>query len=493
MVWNWLSKGRSKSSSEDIGPYSNYRMTVRLELTQRPGVFAILAGILAEEGANIGAIDLVSATRSKVIRDITFDVKNEEHGESVLKRLDELSDVRVVAASDRIFMMHLGGKIEVNSKFEIKNRNTLSMAYTPGVGRVVNAIAQDPSKAYVFTTKKNSVAVVTDGSAILGMGNLGPAAAMPVMEGKVMLFNQFAGIDAWPLCLNTQDPDEIVKTITAIAPSFGAINLEDISAPRCFDIESRLQASLDIPVMHDDQDGTAMVVLAALTNALKVTQRRLDEVRVVVIGLGAAGTAVCGLLVAAGVAHLKGCDKKGIVLDQPIEELRQHRQALQTLMHYDQPSGTLQEALQDAHVVIGLSTGNVLKPEDLALMAKDPIVFALANPDPEISPQAAIPYCRVYASGRSDYPNQCNNLLAFPGIFRGALDVQAKTINEPMLLAASQALANVISESAISEEYIIPSVFDKNVVEQVAKAVSRAAVESHVAQRVKKAEIEDSM
>ena len=290
-----------------------------------------------------------------------------------------------------------------------------------------------------------------------------------------------------------QDPDEIVKTITAIAPSFGGINLEDISAPRCFDIESRLKASLSIPVMHDDQHGTAMVVLAALTNALKVIQRRLDEVRIVVIGLGAAGTACCGLLVAAGVTHLKGCDKKGIVLDQPIEILRQNRHSVQSLIQYDHPSGTLQDALKDAHVVIGLSTGNVLQPEDLALMAKDPVVFALANPDPEILPQKAIPYCRVYASGRSDYPNQCNNLLAFPGIFRGALDVQTKTINEPMLLAASQALASVIPESAISEEYIIPSVFDKNVVPQVAAAVSRAAVESHVAQRVKKDELEPSI
>lgn len=484
MIWNWFSRGQDKPSAlEDLGPYSNYRMTVRLELNQRTGVFAILAAALAEEGASLGAIDLVSATPKQVIRDITIDVQSEEHGKRVLARLNELPDVRVVAASDHIFTLHLGGKIEVTSKFPIKTRNALSMAYTPGVGRVVKTIAQDPSKAFVFSSKGNSVAVVTDGSAILGMGNLGPEAALPVMEGKAMVFHQFAGINAWPICLQTQDPEEIIRTVTALSPGFGGINLEDISAPRCFEIESRLRNALSIPVMHDDQHGTAMVVLAALTNALRVTQRRLDEVSVVVIGLGAAGTACCKLLLEAGVTNLRGCDKKGLVLHHPIDFLRQHRSSLQTVIDYDNPSGTLQDALQGAHVVIGLSTGNVLRPEDLALMAKDPIVFALANPDPEISPQEAIPYCRVYASGRSDYPNQCNNLLAFPGIFRGALNVQAKTINEAMLLAGSQALAQIIPDSSITEEHIIPSVFDKQVVPQVAKAVARAAAETGVARR----------
>ena len=461
-------------------------MAVRLELTQRTGVFAQLATAIAEEGASLGAYDMVSATRTKVIRDITLDVQSEEHGERVMKRLNSLADVRVIASSDRIFLMHLGGKIRVESKFPVKTRNTLSMVYTPGVGRVVKAIAADEKKAYSFTTKNNSIAVVTDGSAILGLGNLGPLAALPVMEGKAMLFHQFAGIDAWPLCLNTQDSEEIIRTVVAISPSFGGINLEDISAPRCFDIERRLQAELDIPVMHDDQHGTAVVILGALLNALKVTRRTINEITVVVLGLGAAGTACCELLLGAGVTRLKGCDKQGLVLDRPVEELLPHRHMLRSIIPYDQPTGTLQDALKDAHVIIGLSSANILKPEDLALMAKDPIVFALANPDPEILPEAAIPLCRVYASGRSDYPNQCNNLLSFPGIFRGALDVQAKTINEPMLIAAAHALSKMIPDSALSEEYIIPSVFDKQVVPKVAKAVSQAAIDSGVARRIKK-------
>ncbi len=478
---------RKKVSPEDGGPYSNYRMAVRLELTQRPGVFAQLATALAEEGASVGAVDLISATKKTVVRDVTFDAQSEEHGERVLKRLSQLPDVQVVAASDNIFMMHLGGKIRVDSKFPIKTRNTLSMIYTPGVGRVVKAIAQDREKAYTFTSKQNSIAVVTDGSAILGLGNLGPEAALPVMEGKVMLLQQFANIDAWPICLNTQDPDEIVQTVAALAPSFGGINLEDISAPRCFDIEQRLRTQLDIPVMHDDQHGTAVVVLAALFNALKVTKRRLSQVKIVVVGLGAAGTACCKLLIKAGATHIKGCDKNGLVLDQPIKTLRDNCDNLHTHISYNHPLGTLQDALKDAHVVIGLSSKNALKPEDLTFMAKDPIVFALANPDPEISPKDATSFCRVYASGRSDYPNQCNNLLAFPGIFRGALDVQAKTINDAMLLAAAQALANLVPSSALNEEYIIPSVFDRKVVSKIAKAVSKAAAEHKVARRQIKA------
>ncbi|MGD9850189.1 MAG: NAD-dependent malic enzyme [Nitrospirales bacterium] len=491
-MWNFFKRNRdSRSASQDIGPYSNYRMTVRLELTQRPGVFAQLATAIAEEGASIGAVDIVSATRTKVVRDMTLDVQSEEHGERVLKHLNNLSDVRVVASSDRIFLMHLGGKIRVESKFPVKTRNMLSMVYTPGVGRVVKAIAQEPHKAYTFTTKSNSLAVVTDGSAILGLGNLGPLAAMPVMEGKAMLLHQFAGIDAWPLCLDTQDPEDIIRTIRAIAPTFGAINLEDISAPRCFEIERRLQAELDIPVMHDDQHGTAVVILGALLNALKVTRRPIQEVTVVIIGLGAAGTACAELLLGAGVTHLKGCDKNGLVLDRPFEELSAFRHNLRELIQYEHPTGTLQDALTGAHVVIGLSTANVLKPEDLALMANDPIVFALSNPDPEITPEAAIPYCRVYASGRSDYPNQCNNLLAFPGIFRGALDVQAKAISETMLLAAAEALSKMVPSSSLSEEYIIPSVFDKQVVPKIAKAVAQAAIDSGLARRTKKEQEED--
>ena len=491
-MWNFFKRNRNgHSAAQDIGPYSNYRMAVRLELNQRTGVFAQLANAMAEEKASLGAVDIVSATRTKVIRDITVDVQSEEHGERVLKRLNNLPDISVVASSDRIFLMHLGGKIRVESKLPIKTRNTLSMVYTPGVGRVVKAIAKDEKQAYTFTSKSNSIAVVTDGSAILGLGNLGPLAALPVMEGKAMLFQQFAGIDAWPLCLNTQDPEEIIQTVLSIAPTFGGINLEDISAPRCFEIEQRLQRELEIPVMHDDQHGTAVVILGALLNALKVIHRPIHEITVVVVGMGAAGIACCELLLGAGITNLRGCDKRGWVLSRPITELQAERHNLRNLIQYDKPTGTIQDALDNADVVIGLSTANVLKPDNLAVMAKDSIVFALANPEPEISPELATPHCRVYASGRSDYPNQCNNLLSFPGIFRGALDVQAKSVNEPMLLAAATALSKMVPESALSEEYILPSVFDKQIVPKIAKAVAQAAIDSGIARRTKK-EIEES-
>jgi malate dehydrogenase (oxaloacetate-decarboxylating) len=357
------------------------------------------------------------------------------------------------------------------------------MVYTPGVGRVSQAIAKDKTKAYAFTGKGNTVAVVTDGSAVLGLGNLGPEAALPVMEGKAMLFKELAGIDAWPICLNTQDPDDIVRTVQAIAPGFGAINLEDISSPRCFDIERRLKTSLDIPVMHDDQHGTAVVILAALTNALTVTGKRMEEIRVVVNGLGAAGTACCRMLLAAGLSHLVGCEPQGIVLRGDGQQLWACRTDLASCMTPDQPQGTLRDALKGADVFIGLSIGNILTADDLDLMATDRIVFAMANPDPEVPRELAASHCRIFATGRSDYPNQINNALAFPGIFRGALDVQARDINEAMKLAAAKALAETIPSAALSEDYIIPSVFDKEVVPRVSKAVAAAARETGVARR----------
>ncbi|WP_455377075.1 malic enzyme-like NAD(P)-binding protein [Petrachloros mirabilis] len=468
---------------KDIGPYSNYRLTVRLELANTPGIFAKVAAVLAEAGANLGAVDLVSATADRMIRDITFDVRDEAHGEQVRARLGDIPRVKVLSASDRIFLLHLGGKIQVKSKLPITTRNVLSMVYTPGVGRVSQAIAKDKTKTFAFTIKSNSVAVVTDGSAVLGLGNLGPEAALPVMEGKAALFKEFAGIDAWPICLNTQDPDEIVRTVLAISPGFGAINLEDISAPRCFDIEERLKTSLDIPVMHDDQHGTAVVILAALTNALTVVGKRIDRIRVVVNGLGAAGTACSRMLLAAGVSHLLGCDKEGVILHGDAEHLRACRTDLRACLTRDHPHGTLRDALRGADVFIGLSIANVLEPEDLELMVSDRIVFALANPDPEISPMSAVPHCRIFATGRSDVPNQINNALAFPGIFRGALDVQASTINESMKLAAAKALAETIPKQALSEEYIIPSLFDKQVAPRIARAVAAAARNSGVARR----------
>jgi malate dehydrogenase (oxaloacetate-decarboxylating) len=467
----------------DIGPYSNYRLTVRLELANKPGMFAKVASTLAEEGANLGAVDLVSATAERMIRDVTFDVRDEAHGERVLAKLNGIPDVTVLSASDRIFLLHLGGKIQVKSRLPITTRNVLSMVYTPGVGRVAQAIAKDKTKTYAFTTKSNSVAVVTDGSAVLGLGNLGPEAALPVMEGKAMLFRELAGIDAWPICLATQDPDEIVRTVQAIAPGFGAINLEDISAPRCFDIERRLKASLDIPVMHDDQHGTAVALLAALTNALVVVGKTIEQVRVVVNGLGAAGTACCRMLLAAGVSHLLGCDKEGIILHGDAEQLRACRTDLSACFTRKRPLGRLSDALRGADVFIGLSVGNVLKAEDLELMAKDRIVFAMANPDPEVPPELALSHCRIFATGRSDFPNQINNALVFPGIFRGAMDVQATEINESMKLAAARALADAIPKAALSEDYIIPSVFDKDVVPRVARAVAAAARDTGAARR----------
>jgi len=467
----------------EFGPYSNYRLTVRLQLANKPGIFARVTALLAEEQANLGAVDLVSATKACLVRDVTFDAQSEAHGEQVLDRLRALPDVEVISASDRIFLLHLGGKIRVEGKLPVSTRNVLSMVYTPGVGRVASAIARDKSKVYAFTSKSNSVAVVTDGSAVLGLGNLGPEAALPVMEGKVMLFKELAGIDAWPVCLATQDPDEIVGIIQGIAPGFGAVNLEDISAPRCFEIERRLKLSLDVPVMHDDQHGTAVVILAALTNALRVTGKRMEHVRVVVNGLGAAGTACCRMLLAAGVSHLLGCDKEGIILYGEANHLRACRTDLAPCLTRDNPRGSLRDALKDADVLIGVSVGNILSAEDLDLMAPERIVFAMANPDPEVPPELAASHCRIFATGRSDYPNQINNALAFPGIFRGALDVQAREINEAMKLAAAEAIARVIPEGALSEEYIIPSLFDKTVVPQVAQAVAAAARQTGVARR----------
>jgi malate dehydrogenase (oxaloacetate-decarboxylating) len=464
-------------------PYCDYRMTVRVEIPNQPGQFARLATLLAEEGANLGAIDIVEAGRDKIVRDITFDAQSEAHANNVVQRLRAMPGVRVRSASDRIFLLHLGGKINTRSKVTVKTRNTLSMVYTPGVARVCRAIAEDKRKAFAFTCRANSVAVVSDGTAILGLGDLGPEAAMPVMEGKIMLFKEFADIDGWPLCLATKDVDEIVRVVKAVAPSFGGINLEDISAPRCFDIEDRLKAELDIPVMHDDQHGTAVVLLAALLNALKVVDKNLGSIKVVVNGLGAAGTACCRILLAAGVRRLIGCDRNGAVLEVTQDNLFQAGKDLRGSIRFDNPFAVLHEVLKDADVFIGLSRGNILTPADLEMMAPDRIVFAMANPDPEIAPDQALPHCRILATGRSDYPNQVNNLLAFPGIFRGALDVRAREINEAMKLAAAHAIADIIPEDHLTEDYIVPSVFERRVVRAVARAVARAAHESGVARR----------
>jgi malate dehydrogenase (oxaloacetate-decarboxylating) len=464
-------------------PYCDYRMTVRVEIANKPGMFAEMATAIAQEGASLGAIDLVEARRDRMIRDITFDAQSEGHAQRVLDRLRALPHVKIRSASDRIFLLHLGGKISTRSKVPVRTRNTLSMTYTPGVARVCRAIAADRDKVFAFTSKANSVAVVTDGSAVLGLGNIGPEAALPVMEGKVMLFKEFADIDGWPVCLGSQDVDQIVQAVTALAPTFGGINLEDISAPRCFEIEDRLKEALAIPVMHDDQHGTAAVLLAALINALKVVGKRMGEVKVVVNGLGAAGTACARMLLAAGVRRLVGCDRGGAVVDVTPENADAVRRDFRGSVAWGKPFATLHDALVGADVFIGLSVGNVLAPADLQTMAPDRIVFAMANPEPEIAPDLALPLCRVLATGRSDYPNQVNNLLAFPGIFRGALDVRAARINERMKLAAAYAIAEIIPDDHLSEDYIIPSVFDRRVVRAVARAVAQAARETGVARR----------
>ena len=461
-------------------PPSSIKITVRVALENRPGVFARVATVLAEEGANLGAVDMVTADAEQIVRDITFEVHNEAEGSRAVKRLQSVPHVRILPAPDRVFQVHQGGKIGIRNKLALNSRSVLSLVYTPGVGQVSEAIAKDRTKAYLYTTKSNTVAVVTDGSAVLGLGNLGPEAALPVMEGKAMLFKEMAGIDAWPICLNTQDTDEIVRTVQAIAPGFGGINLEDISAPRCFDIEQRLQSSLDIPVMHDDQHGTAVVILAGLMNALKVVGKPMETIRVVVNGLGAAGLTCCRVLLIAGARQIIGCGRQGIILSETPERLIACRDRLLSCIDRDRPKGTLQDALKGADVFIGLSRANLLTPGDLDLMASDRIVFAMANPDPEIRPELAMGRCRIFATGRSDYPNQINNALAFPGIFRGALDVHAREINDAMKMAAARAIAGIIPDDTLTEDYIIPSLFDKQVVPQVAQAVARAARETGV-------------
>jgi malate dehydrogenase (oxaloacetate-decarboxylating) len=393
---------------------------------------------------------------------------------------------RVLDSTDRTFMIHAGGKIELHNKSPVKTRDDLSMAYTPGVARVCEAIHADPDKAFQYTIKRNTVAVVSDGSAVLGLGDIGPRAAMPVMEGKAMLFKEFAAVDAFPICLDTNDPDEIVATVKAIAPGFGGINLEDISAPRCFEIEDRLKAELDIPVFHDDQHGTAVVVLAALLNALTLTGQRIGDIRVVVVGLGAAGVAVTKILLEAGVRHIIGCDSRGALHTEREDYLQGTmpavKRSLAQVTNLERRAGTPSDVLEGADLLIGLSGGRVLPASAITRMNPDPIVFAMANPTPEVSPEDALPLVRILATGRSDYPNQINNVLCFPGIFRGALDVRATQITEAMKTAAARAIADIVPTDELREDYIIPSVFNREVVGAVAAAVADEARESGMAE-----------
>jgi malate dehydrogenase (oxaloacetate-decarboxylating) len=473
-----------------LQPSASYSFTMRLHLPQPGGAFARVAHAIAEAEAVLGAIDLVRVEPHQDVRDVTVACVDSAHAEAVVRAVRELEGVRVDSVSDRTFLMHKGGKIEVNAKLPLKTRDDLSMAYTPGVARVSRAIDQDPTKAWALTIKGNTVAVVSDGTAVLGLGDIGPAGAMPVMEGKAMLFKEFAGVDAFPLCLDTKDVDEIVAVVKAVAPTFGGINLEDIAAPRCFEIERRLRAELDIPVFHDDQHGTAIVVLAALLNALRIVGKRAEDVTVVVVGAGAAGVACTEIMLAQGVGDVIVCNRRG-ALYAGAEGLDAERSALAERTNRDARRGTPDEVLAGADVLLGLSGPGAVSPAGVRAMAADAIVCAMANPVPEVHPEEVRDDVAIMATGRSDYPNQINNVLAFPGVFKGALEVRARTIDEEMKLAAAHAIARVIPEEELHAEYIIPSVFNRHVAEAVAEAVADAAVAGGVARRERGARAHD--
>jgi malate dehydrogenase (oxaloacetate-decarboxylating) len=470
-------------------PSASYSMTLRVEFPNRGGTLGAILTTVGEADGMVGAVDIVRMQAETSIRDITVNASNSEHGRKIVEAVEALPQTRVTNISDRTFLMHLGGKIEVRSKMPVRTRDDLSMAYTPGVARVCRAIAEEPERAFNLTIKRNTVAVVSDGTAVLGLGDIGPEAAMPVMEGKAMLFKEFARVDAFPICLDTKDPDEIVETVKRLAPGFGGINLEDISAPRCFEIEERLKVELDIPVFHDDQHGTAVVVLAALINSLKIVGKQMKDLKVVVNGVGASGVACAKIMMSAGVEHIVGCDSTGIV-HKGREGLNTSKQWFAEHTNPEDRTGGLPEAVRGADLFLGLSAPRVLTVEHLKLMAPDPILFAMANPEPEIMPELAMGHARIIATGRSDYPNQINNVLCFPGIFRGALDVRAREISEDMKLAAAEAIAGVIAEESLSEDYIIPSVFDERVAPAVAETVAEAAKDSGMARRVNKQEQE---
>ena len=467
-------------------PSAQYSLTLRVEIEHRPGMLGRVASAIGEAGGTIGAVDLVQVQREHTVRDITVETGDASDWPRLTAAVDAVSGARVLDTTDRTFLLHVGGKIEIRNKSPLKTRDDLSMAYTPGVARVCRAIFDDPDKAFQYTIKRNTVAVVSDGTAVLGLGDIGPRAAMPVMEGKAMLFKEFAGVDAFPICLDTQDVDEIVAVVRALAPGFGGVNLEDISAPRCFEIEERLIEALDIPVFHDDQHGTAVVVLAALLNALRLTGRSISDLRIVIVGLGAAGVAVTRILLEAGARHIIGVDSRGAVsversdyLDGSMPSVKR---ALASATNLERRSGSVVDVLEGADLLIGLSGARLIDASALARMNPDPIVFALANPDPEVAPEEALKYVTILATGRSDYPNQINNVLCFPGLFRGALDVRATRITEPMKTTAARAIADIVSDDELREDYIIPSVFNREVAPAVAAAVAAEARASGTAE-----------
>jgi malate dehydrogenase (oxaloacetate-decarboxylating) len=466
-----------------VTPSASFSLTLRIRFDNEAGVLGEVTSAIGRAGGSLGAVDIVQSHDHQVVRDIAVDARSTTHWDQIIEAVHEVAGVELVDWTDRTFKMHEGGKIAQLNKHPLTSRDDLSMAYTPGVARVCQAIREDPELAFRYTIKRNHVAVVTDGSAVLGLGDIGPLAAMPVMEGKAMLLKEFANVDAFPICLDTKDPDEIVAAVKAIAPVFGGINLEDISSPRCFEIEERLKEELDIPVFHDDQHGTAVVVMAALFNGLKVTGKRLEDLRIGMVGLGAAGIAVTRMLLQVGVADIVGCDTHGTIYvgRQDWDQMHPLKQWYAESTNRDRRAGGPADVLDGADVFIGLSGPGVIEAADLDRMNDDAMVFAMANPDPEVAPEEAAEHVRIVATGRSDYPNQINNVLCFPGLFRGVLDARAVRVTEEMKLAAAHGIADVIPEGELAEEYIIPSVFDRRVVEAVAAAVAGEAQRAGIA------------
>lgn len=462
---------------------ASYSIIMRIELTNRPGMLGKVASAIGKSGGNMGSVDLIGFKNGSVIRDIVVNASDMEMMRRILDVVKQVSGVKLINFADRTFLAHAGGKMEIKSKIPLASRDDLSMAYTPGVARICTAIRENPERVYDLTIKKNTVAVVTDGTAVLGLGDIGPKAALPVMEGKALLFKTFGGVDAFPICLDTKVPGEIIETVRRIAPGFGGINLEDVSAPRCFEIETRLKEILEIPVFHDDQHGTAVVILAGLLNALKVVGKNIEDILVVVNGAGAAGIAAINLMMEAGVRRIIGCDRSGILYRGRKENMNPIKEALAERTNPG-VKGNLARALKGADVFLGVSAGNLLHAREIKKMAPDPIVFAMANPVPEILPEEAGKYVRIMATGRSDYPNQINNVLCFPGLFRGVLDCHAREINREMLLAAAGAIAGSVEADQLMEDYIIPSVFNQKVQENVAGIVRETAVKTGVARVV---------
>jgi len=470
----------------EVRPSASYSITMRLEILNKPGMLGKTTTAIGEAGGDIRAVDIAGFTKDTIIRDITVNARDDKHGREIVEHVKKVQGVQVVSVSDRTFLMHLGGKIAIVSKTPLKTRDDLSMAYTPGVARVSMAIHEDPKRAFSLTIKRNTVAVVSDGTAVLGLGDIGPEAAMPVMEGKAVLFKEFGEVDAFPICLATKDANEIVNTVKYIAPTFGGINLEDISAPRCFEIEDRLKKEIDIPVFHDDQHGTAVVVLAALINALKIVKKEFSDLKVVVSGVGASGVACSKILMSVGVKNLIGIDRAGAIYQGRKENMNFIKEWYAENTNPQGLKGSLMDVIGGADLFLGLSGPGLFPVEGLKKMNRDPIVFAMANPIPEIMPEEAEPYVKVMATGRSDYPNQINNVLCFPGLFRGVLDCRAHEINEEMKIAAAKAIASVVGKNELSPDYIIPSVFHKKVAKAVAAEVAKAAYKTGVARRHKK-------